>query len=73
MDPIAQAYEDIAQSLASRIYGLIPSNPQILEIESAWDLFKVPDFNCKDLGPSWAQAQAALSIAQNRWNQEHPK
>lgn len=36
---------------------------KILACQSAWDLFKISSFDCKDLEPSFAQASAALSLA----------
>jgi hypothetical protein len=58
------SYEDTASELVRRIKALIPRHPEILAFESPWDLFKVEGFICGDLGPSLAQAAAALAIAQ---------
>ncbi len=58
-----QKYSDTAESLCERISALIPLHPEILEFESAWDLFNIPAFQCNDLDPSLAQAQGALSKA----------
>jgi hypothetical protein len=62
-DPISAAYASVGHELRDRIVALIPTQPQILELEDAWGLFKVEGFDCKDLGPSFAQAQWALSAA----------
>lgn len=56
-------YEAVCQELKARILALIPGHPEILELGSVWDLFKVPGFACDDLGPSMAQAGAALAAA----------
>ena len=60
-------YEDRAQELKRRILALIPNHPEILEIDSAWGLFKVDGFKCDDLEPSYAQAMFALAMAQGEW------
>jgi len=57
------AYETTAYALVERISALIPEHPEILNMTSPWDLFNVPGFNCKDIGPSLAQAWIALSKA----------
>lgn len=59
-------YENTAEELANRIEALIPTNPEILKMDSPWDLFKVPGFKCDDLQPSMAQAAWALGKAQGR-------
>jgi hypothetical protein len=64
---LADNYVATAETLKARIMSLIPTNPAILEMESAWDLFDVPGFDCSDLGPSGAQASWALSSAVNTW------
>lgn len=43
-----------------RIAELAETRPEVLELTSVWDLFKVPGFYCDDLQPSLAQAQWAL-------------
>jgi len=57
-------YEATTMVLCDRICALIPKHPEILNMTSPWDLFNVPGFNCEDIGPSLAQAWAALSTAQ---------
>lgn len=52
-----------ARELTNRILDLIPAHPEILNIDDAWGLFKVPGFRCDDLGPSLSEADAALSQA----------
>ena len=56
-------YESTANILVERIKALIPNHPEILEMDSAWDLFKISEFQCGDLEPTMAQAQWALAKA----------
>lgn len=56
-------YRFTADLLTQRILALIPEHPEILTLTDAWQLFKVPGFECADLQPSMAQADAALIIA----------
>jgi hypothetical protein len=63
MNSIEKAYSDTADKLVQRIIDLIPDNPEILEMKEAWDLFKVKDFKCDDIGPSLFQASWSLSKA----------
>ena len=60
------AYSGIVEKLTERILKLIPSHPEILTLRSAWGLFEVPGFDCKDLDPSMAQAEFALTEAKRR-------
>ncbi len=64
---MSQAYEAIANTLEDRIYQLIPEHPEIMEMQSAWDLLTIKEFNCKDLGPSAAQAGWAFAHARRRY------
>ena len=61
-------YASLCNELASRIASLGKSNPEIkqkiLAMDDAWDLFRIPGFQCGDLGPSMAQAYGALRAAQ---------
>jgi hypothetical protein len=66
---LSLAYEATANELCRRIAALIPEHPEILTLESAWDLFKVPGFKCDDLQPSLAQASAALAFAQREYRE----
>ncbi len=66
-NPAAVAYESTADQLVDRITALIPANPNILEMESAWDLFKVSGFQCGDISPSLAQASWALAKAKRNY------
>ena len=68
---LSLAYRRTAEELGERILALIPDHPEILTLGSHWDLFKVPGFRCDDLGPSLAQASAALAWARDRWRSEH--
>jgi len=67
-----QQYQKTTETLVETIKKLIPGNPQILAMNSAWDLFKVPGFKIDDgpNGPSYAQAAWALSKAQHDWRLE---
>lgn len=58
-----QEYEKSGDELYRRILAL---GPQILELTDAWQLFKIPGFECRDLEPTMAQADAALALAQQR-------
>ena len=61
-----EQYSNTADELVRRIEALIPKHPEILSMTSAWGLFKVPGFDCSDLGPSLFQASWALAQAQKR-------
>ena len=61
----ATMYETTARSLVERIVRLIPANPQIMQMKSAWDLFGVSGFDCADLQPSLFQASWALAKAKD--------
>ena len=63
MEPFSQAYQDAAEELKHRIMALIPDHPEILEMDEARDLHRVPGFRCDDIGPSCAMADEALSEA----------
>ena len=62
-------YSEAADELTRRILALIPDHPEILTINEAWDLFKVPGFRCDDIGPSYMQAACALAQARHRYRQ----
>lgn len=53
-------YSKTADELVARITALIPDHPEIMDMESAWDLFDVDGFKCDDLQPSMFQAGWAL-------------
>ena len=65
----ATMYETTARSLVERIVRLIPANPQIMQMKSAWDLFGVSGFDCADLQPSLFQASWALAKAKDVYRQ----
>ncbi len=71
MQVIPNPYETVAQELKRRILALIPDHPEILEMTDAWDLFKIPGFNCSDLDPSLAQADAAFVHAKAEFRLSH--
>ena len=56
-------YEKTADELTNRILALIPDHQEILNLETPFDLFKIKEFNCKDLQPSLAQAQRSIGKA----------
>lgn len=60
-------YTSTGEALKARILALIPTHPEILGLDSAWGLLKVPGFDCTDLGPSLGQATWALSAAQREY------
>ena len=61
-------YSATADKLTKRIIELIPTHPEILNLEDAWGLFKVDGFKCDDLGPSLFQASWSLREAKRIWN-----
>jgi hypothetical protein len=61
-------YELTANELVKRIEALVPAHPEILTMESAWDLFKVKELKCDDLQPSLFQAGWALGQVQRAHN-----
>jgi hypothetical protein len=63
----AENYQKTADTLVERIKALVPAHPEVLTMNSAWDLFKISDFKCDDIGPSYAQAAWALRKAQKEY------
>jgi hypothetical protein len=63
----SENYQQTADTLVDRIKALIPDHPEILEMSSAWNLFDIKEFKCQDIGPTWAQAQLALRVAQKEY------
>lgn len=57
-------YDGVVGALADQIRALVPVQPQILQLEDPWGLFRVPGFNCEELNPSLEQATWALRIVQ---------
>ena len=55
---------DTISTLAKRIFEKIPTNPEIMEITNAWELFNIEGLEIEDLQPSFAQARHALIRAQ---------
>lgn len=62
-----QAYEATADALVKRILSTFEQHPEAANLTSAWDLFKVPGFDCSDIGPSAAQAGWAFGRAKALW------
>jgi hypothetical protein len=60
------AHARVSAALRDRIDALIPAHPEILTMQSPWDLFAVDGFRCDDLDPTWSQARAALDAAKTR-------
>lgn len=56
-------YGATADELCCRIFALIEDHPEVLELKSAWELFEIEGFNCKDLEPTYMQAACALAKA----------
>lgn len=56
-------YETTADELTKRILKLIPGNLKILDMDNAWDLFRVDGFKCDDIAPSLGQAMWSLEKA----------
>ncbi len=67
---ILQSYEATGHQLRDRIMALIPAHPEILDMTSCWDLFRVEGFQCSDLGPSMAQAGWALTEAKRQYREQ---
>jgi hypothetical protein len=63
-------YASSAETLAQRIRALIPANPKILAMTSAWKLTEIEEFKYDDLQPSTFQAQWALKRAQELYADE---
>ena len=63
-------YESTAVELKNRIKALIPSHPELIDMDDCWGLFAVEGFHCTDLGPSMFQAGWALSAAQKEYRDE---
>ena len=63
-------YAQTAELLVDRIVALIPSHPEILTMDEPWPLFKIAEFKCDDLQPTYAQACAALAEAKARQSKE---
>jgi hypothetical protein len=66
-DGFSDGYCAVAEELKRRILALTPEHPGILGITDVWDLFKVSGFDCRDLGPTMAQANDALAEAQQEY------
>lgn len=58
------AYVATADELVKRITALIPKHPELLTMADPWELFTVPGFECRDIGPTLFQAGWALRKAQ---------
>lgn len=57
-------YDGVVGALADQIRALLPLQPQVLQLEDPWGLFRVPGFNCEAFNPSLEQATWALRIVQ---------
>lgn len=60
-------YEDTANELVKRIVSLIQSHPELANTTDTWQLFKYPEFDCKDLQPSLSQAFWAFEKAKQEY------
>ena len=65
-------YSATVNAVAARIEALIPDNPHIMGMTSAWDLFKVPGFDVSDLNPSLMQAEYGLALAKQNIRKKEP-
>lgn len=65
MKTLGAEYSKTADTLVERITALIPTHPEILEIDDPFKLFKVPGFKCDDIAPSFFQASWALKKAKH--------
>ena len=61
------AYTSVVHELEKRILAMMPEHPELVGMTTPWPLFDVDGFDCEDLGPSMAQASAALRGAQLLW------
>ncbi len=64
-----EQYVNEADELIRRITALIPDHPEILDLTSPWDLFRVEGFDCADIGPTLFQASFALEQAKKAWDE----
>ena len=56
-------YANTRNELRERILALIPSNPELLEMDDPWALLHIEGFHCEDLASSMFQATWALASA----------
>lgn len=63
-------YEAQAQAFAVLIEEAIDQHPEILEMSDPFKLFKVNGLDCSGID-TFAQASAALSLAQQRYQEKH--
>jgi len=54
-------YQATIEILYERIVKLLPQHPEILEMQSPFELFKIKEFNTLGLDTTLAQAVAVLS------------
>ena len=66
---VHELYEATTNELRDRILALIPEHPEILDIESLFDLYDIDGFECDDLQPSMGQARRALESAKKAFRQ----
>jgi len=67
----SETYAHIADKLTRRVLDLIPTHPEILTMQSPFELFKIKEFKCDDLAPSLNQAGWALSQAILEYKKQH--
>lgn len=65
-------YENTANQLRDRILRLIPKHPEIMDLESPWDLYKIEGFKTADLQPTLFQASWALQHAKMLYRNNPP-
>lgn len=62
-------HADTCDELCRRIVDLAKEKPEVITIDSPWDLFRL-GLKCDDLNPSLAQASGALAKAQAMLSKE---
>lgn len=60
------------QTIIDRILALIPTNPQILEMDTPFELCNIPEFKISDLQPAYHHVATALKEAQAQWSMYKP-
>lgn len=64
------SYASVGEAMVTRILESMRLHPEVAQLDDAWGLFKVPGFKCDDLGPTYAQAAAALARAKQLYAKE---
>jgi hypothetical protein len=67
-----QPYGKSIYTLAGRIYELIPTRPEILQMDDPWRVLKIPGLQSDDLEITLMQVRYALAMARKRWREHQP-